>query len=284
MSDTRLVLTLHADGLEIPVEVTRKHVKNLNLRVRGDGSVALSIPQRLSFTRAQAFLDCKASWIIERVRRAQMRNTRISPTEGESDGDGRTSYPLWGDLTPLGPDHRGQDAIDNLYREELGRVLSRIAARLERRMGVHASRWSIRTMKTRWGSCTPSTGAIRITPASPPIHPNALSSWSPMNSSTCWNPATTRASTHYSTNSAPTTGLSPSVSGKAPFRLTRRSGAITTTSSRQNCLWLICNYPGISPTMKRTPPKRRPYCKLSCLLRANESPLETRSYSSTSSN
>ena len=90
MSDTRLVLTLHADGLEIPVEVTRKHVKNLNLRVRGDGSVALSIPQRLSFTRAQAFLDCKASWIIERVRRAQMRNTRISPTEGESDGEPRT--------------------------------------------------------------------------------------------------------------------------------------------------------------------------------------------------
>mgnify|MGYP002227243640 CR=1 FL=1 len=90
-------------GSRSPVEVTRKHVKNLNLRVRGDGSVALSIPQRLSFTRAQAFLDCKASWIIERVRRAQMRNTRISPTEGESDGDGRTSYPLWGDLTPLGP-------------------------------------------------------------------------------------------------------------------------------------------------------------------------------------
>ncbi|RHS40319.1 M48 family metallopeptidase [Collinsella sp. AF08-23] len=162
MSDTRLVLTLHADGLEIPVKVTRKHVKNLNLRVRGDGSVALSIPQRLSFTRAQAFLDCKASWIIERVRRAQMRNTRISPTEGESDGDGRTSYPLWGDLTPLGFDHGSQDFIDNLYREELGRVLPRIAARLERRMGVRASRWSIRTMKTRWGSCTPSTGAIRI--------------------------------------------------------------------------------------------------------------------------
>ena len=217
MSDTRLVLTLHADGLEIPVEVTRKHVKNLNLRVRGDGSVALSIPQRLSFTRAQAFLDCKASWIIERVRRAQMRNTRISPTEGESDGDGRTSYPLWGDLTPLGPDHRGQDAIDNLYREELGRVLSRIAARLERRMGVHASRWSIRTMKTRWGSCTPSTGAIRITPASPPIHPNALSSWSPMNSSTCWNPATTRASTHYSTNSARQPGSRPASQARPRF-------------------------------------------------------------------
>ena len=144
MSGTRLVLTLHADGLEIPVEVTRKHVKNLNLRVRGDGSVALSIPQRLSFTRAQAFLDCKASWIIERVRRAQMRNTRISPTEGESDGDGRTSYPLWGDLTPLSPDHRGQDAIDNLYRDELRRALPQIAARLERKMGVHATQWSIR--------------------------------------------------------------------------------------------------------------------------------------------
>ena len=34
--------------------------------------------------------------------------------------------------------------------------------RMEARIGVHATRWSVRVMKTRWGSCTPKTGAIRI--------------------------------------------------------------------------------------------------------------------------
>lgn len=37
-------IILNVDGLEIPVSVVRKRVKNLNLRVRADGTVTLSIP------------------------------------------------------------------------------------------------------------------------------------------------------------------------------------------------------------------------------------------------
>lgn len=61
------VITLNVDGLEIPVSVVRKRVKNLNLRVRADGTVTLSIPQHLPLARAREFLDRKGDWIAERV-------------------------------------------------------------------------------------------------------------------------------------------------------------------------------------------------------------------------
>ena len=60
------------DGFEraIPVVVTRKRVKNLNLRVRRDGSVVLSVPWHVSRERAQAFLDEREPWLRSTIERA----------------------------------------------------------------------------------------------------------------------------------------------------------------------------------------------------------------------
>ena len=41
-------------------------------------------------------------------------------------------------------------------------------------MPVHATRWSVRRMRTRWGSCTPKTGAIRINSALAAYPPECL--------------------------------------------------------------------------------------------------------------
>lgn len=182
-------IVLDIDGLEIPVSVVRKRVKNLNLRVRADGTVTLSIPQHLPLARAQEFLERKGSWIAERVRRNIER--RPSP---DFAGELPDRIPLWGKLVPRdsvqvnsGQDVGGQGAVgraipgqdapgqtapgqtaidqaalDELYRTEVLRALPGIVERMEARIGVHAARWSVRVMKTRWGSCTPKTGAIRI--------------------------------------------------------------------------------------------------------------------------
>ena len=182
-------IILNVDGLEIPVSVVRKRVKNLNLRVRADGNVTLSIPQHLPLARAQEFLERKGSWIAERVRRNIER--RPSP---DFAGELPNRIPLWGKLVPRGsvqvnpcqgadgqsapgqasvnqvapgqaaPDQTAIDqaALDELYRTEVLRALPNVVERAEARIGVHATRWSVRTMKTRWGSCTPKTGAIRI--------------------------------------------------------------------------------------------------------------------------
>ena len=172
-------IILNVDGLEIPVSVVRKRVKNLNLRVRADGTVTLSIPQHLPLARAREFLDRKGGWIAERVRRNIER--RPSP---DLAGELPDRIPLWGKLVPRdsvqansgqaasdrdasGQGAPGQTAIDQaaldeLYRTEVLRALPGIVERMEARIGVHAARWSVRVMKTRWGSCTPKTGAIRI--------------------------------------------------------------------------------------------------------------------------
>lgn len=172
-------IILNVDGLETPVSVVRKRVKNLNLRVRADGTVTLSIPQHLPLARAQEFLERKGSWIAERARRNIER--RPSP---DFAGELPDRIPLWGKLVPRdsvqansgqaasGRDAGGQGApgqttidqaaLDELYRTEVLRALPDVVERMEARIGVHATRWSVRVMKTRWGSCTPKTGAIRI--------------------------------------------------------------------------------------------------------------------------
>lgn len=172
-------IILNVDGLEIPVSVVRKRVKNLNLRVRANGTVTLSIPQHLPLARAREFLDRKGEWIAKRVRRNIER--RPSP---DLAGELPDRIPLWGKLVPRdsvqansgqaasdrdaggqgapGQTTIDQAALDELYRTEVLRALPDVVERMEARIGVHATRWSVRVMKTRWGSCTPKTGAIRI--------------------------------------------------------------------------------------------------------------------------
>lgn len=130
------------------VEVERKRVRRLNLRVRADGSAHLSIPPRCPLDEAQRFLDAHEAWLRERVARREGR-AAAAP-------DGRV--PLWGCLVEL-PDGT---TPDELYRAELSARLPEVVARMEAACGRHATGWQLRAMSSRWGSCTPRTGRIRL--------------------------------------------------------------------------------------------------------------------------
>lgn len=211
MQQTPTLFVTDADGTVVEVVVTRKRVKNLNLRVSRTGTVSLSIPMRTSLARAQEFLDRRSAWILEHVRQAQARHAAgAQPVHGGViDRAGR--LPLWGAAVPLAdalagarmqtwtPRQRAFSApaaegflssaarqtgaapastpaqaelssmtdelkseVTGLYRREVALALPDLVSRLEPLVGVHASRWSVRSMRTRWGSCTPKTGAIRI--------------------------------------------------------------------------------------------------------------------------
>ena len=187
------VITTTSGDRSIQATVTRKHVKNLNLRVHADGTVTMSIPMRTSIARAQDFLDRKAPWIAQRLECIEAaRNSRgiIHPAAAPADSADAVTKPrllLWGEevdaystlqkhgLLPEvfgGADSnaagagidtaRLQRLVDVLYKQEVARAIPQIAQPLESAMGVAASRWQVRSMKTRWGSCTQKTAAIRI--------------------------------------------------------------------------------------------------------------------------
>lgn len=174
------------DGSLVPVAITRKRVRNLNLRVRADGSVTLSVPIRCSMDEAQAFLEQRSHWIGEHVARAKQRAAeREDPVPLE--GPEALTLPLWGalvdacdaleidveGLTSL-EDEELRGRVDGFYRREVERTLADVTEPLEDRLGARASSWQVRTMRTRWGSCTPKTGAIRINGALAAYPPECL--------------------------------------------------------------------------------------------------------------
>lgn len=174
--------TLTSAGIE--VKVTRKRIKNMNLRINRAGEVLLSVPSWCTRADAEAFLAREQAWIAS--NRAKMEK-RVGPLTKERYREGDETM-LWGEpyelsfapwecsaFTPSVDQARHaielrlsssvvemddgvrtipKEAIDLLRKIELEKELSRLAAFAEGRVGAHATEWHVRTMKTRWGSCS----------------------------------------------------------------------------------------------------------------------------------
>lgn len=116
-------------------ELTRKRVKNINLRIRRDGSVAVSAPRRTPLAQIDAFVAGRAAWIAQ--ARAQ-----VLAAEAEA------ARPC----TVL-----REDALA-LFTEISEAVFPLFAGVLDGRRPV----LKVRQMKTRWGVCTPAKRQITL--------------------------------------------------------------------------------------------------------------------------
>ncbi|MGM9608967.1 MAG: M48 family metallopeptidase [Eubacteriales bacterium] len=167
----------------IPVKITYKKIKHSYLRVTRGGEVTLSVPRGTEDAYLMSILEKRADWIHEKVRMAEARTPAAFHYEsGEK-------FPLFGEEVTLAvergagrarADLSGSTLILRLplvaeddYSRRRKLVLSfvsdalkqKIAERLplwEARVGRRASSVTVRAMKTRWGSCTPRSGAIRL--------------------------------------------------------------------------------------------------------------------------
>ncbi|MGI6230399.1 MAG: M48 family metallopeptidase [Tractidigestivibacter sp.] len=164
------------------VRVSRKRVKNMNLRVTHDGRVELSIPWHCSRQSAQEFVRQKEGWIAKSLARVQSQEAPASQCSYLS---GDVTY-LWGQpLTILlqeasrpsyeldllagtvtlcvppkfqGADDQGvayrRQLVAHMRKEELLRALPEVSARAQSLVGVSCDDWHVRDMRTRWGSCS----------------------------------------------------------------------------------------------------------------------------------
>ena len=169
----------------IPVEVTRKRMKNLRLRVRSyDASVHLSIPTSVSTERAMLFLLSKEAWL-----RKVLSELPETSKAGAHIYDSGAPFLLWGvrytlevvnggrsyALTlsecdriarlsvPKNSTPEGRERFLTEYRKkELSRALEFFIPKWESITGFSSASYDIRFMKSRWGSCNFETRHIRL--------------------------------------------------------------------------------------------------------------------------
>ena len=113
--------------------LTRKAVKNLNLRVSAGGEIAVSIPRRCSVKQADDFIREKSGWITDVLRRREDR-----------------------------------EALPAVPQEECARLLGEALARvypLVEPLGVAFPPLKLRALKSQWGSCHWARGYVTLNTA-----------------------------------------------------------------------------------------------------------------------
>jgi hypothetical protein len=117
----------------IQYELTRRRVKNLNLHVRADGSVAVSIPLRLSAADADAFVAARAAWI-------EASRARLLQRQAE-----QQAHPLPSKAEALAHFTALSDQVYPAFAAVLGGQKPTIR---------------VRAMTSRWGVCAPAKRTI----------------------------------------------------------------------------------------------------------------------------
>lgn len=108
----------------IPVDVERKRIRRINIRVRPDGRVRLSVPKWwATLSEGEAFLRAKWRWIVK--ARAEILSRPCLDLSSVSKGE----------------------------RERLGGLIAELQGLWAARLAEPDVAWKLRKMSTLWGSC-----------------------------------------------------------------------------------------------------------------------------------
>jgi predicted metal-dependent hydrolase len=165
------------------IELVRKRIKHVYVRVLPPlGQACISAPLRMSDAAVREFALSKLDWI--RSHQKRLRATVPQPPCNFAEGEeiavwgrprrirffpvgGTRRIFLRGDWIDLhapasdGPELRKQ-LFERLLHRELEREIPRLLALWCPRLAVPMPAFSIRPMRTRWGSCSPAAGRVRF--------------------------------------------------------------------------------------------------------------------------
>lgn len=179
----------------VPVDVIYKDIKNLHIGVYPPaGRVRVAAPISFDDERVRLAVVRRLTWIRrqrERLRAAERQTVREMVT-GEShfvwglryrlkvvERSGRSHVEMDGTrlllYVPEGTDAtRRRDVLARWYRQQLKLALPAIIAKWEPIIGATVPRWSVRRMKTKWGSCNRETRHIWFNVELAKKHPDCL--------------------------------------------------------------------------------------------------------------
>ncbi len=168
---------------KISIELTRKAVKHAHLSVHPpEGRVSLVAPADTRTEVARAYAISKLAWI-----RSQQARFAEQAREGPRRFiTGETHY-VWGrrylltvehqdakprirldhrhitlTVRPGSPQAMRENVMHEWHKSLLHQVVPRLIAKWEPRLGVRVAAYFVQRMKTKWGSCNPKAGHIRL--------------------------------------------------------------------------------------------------------------------------
>lgn len=167
----------------LQIEVVRKKIKNLHLSVLPPlGRVRIAAPGHMNLDTIRVFVISRLAWI-----KAQQRKMQVQQREAPREYVDRESHYVWGrryllkrveleaapaielkhsklvlQVRPGTDEVRSREILDAWYREQIRAAVPELIAKWEPVLGVRVGRVFVQRMKTRWGSCNPATGAIRL--------------------------------------------------------------------------------------------------------------------------
>ena len=166
----------------IEAEVAYKDIKNIHLRVLPpDGKVRISAPFRTKNETIYKFACSKLNWISKqriRIRKSTYesfqyvnqethyfrgRQYQLKVQEKNEPPDVQLINNKIVLQVPDGADFETRRSVlHDWYYRQLEMIIPPLIAKWESILNVSVRRFSIRSMKTRWGSCTPKTRSIRF--------------------------------------------------------------------------------------------------------------------------
>src|SRR5690606_35082234 len=165
----------------IDVDVIYKDIKNLHIAVYPPfGRVRVAAPKRLDDEHVRLAVIQRLPWIKQRREqlRSAARQSEREMVTGEShyvwgvrrrlrvvERPGRAHVEVDGErlvlYTPADSTaDRRREHLDQWYRQQLREVLPDLIGRWEAKFAVSVPKWTIRRMKTKWGSCNRETRHI----------------------------------------------------------------------------------------------------------------------------
>ena len=179
----------------IDIDVIYKVIKNLHIGVYPPlGRVRVAAPNRLDDDQVRLAVIQRLPWIKrqrDKLRSAERQSEREMVT-GEShyvwgvrrrlkvvERPGRAHFEIDGErLVLYVPADTSADKrriyLDRWYRDQLREVIPELITRWEQTLDVTVPKWTIRRMKTKWGSCNRETRHIWFNVELAKKHPDCL--------------------------------------------------------------------------------------------------------------